>query len=258
MNALSNILIYYNNSRQDDLYREVTGNILKNLKRIENASIYDLAEMCFVSTTTISRLCKRLGYKNFMDFKLELSGAVKKYAYMNRHIPINSLEKGEDEFEAYFRILDKQIQMFKSDLDKSYLGKIADAIQACRKVSIYTHGTSAAELSLQTDLVIGGKETVMLLDTGDQISDAASLDEDCFVFVSVPSLIDSSPIEEIIRVAKGKKAKVFVLTTSRYASFLKNADYSYCFDGMLHIIDMHCISIYIHFLTMTYRKKYID
>lgn len=258
MNALNNILIYYNNSRQDDLYREVTGNILKNIKRIENASIYDLAEMCFVSTTTISRLCKRLGYKNFMDFKLELSGAVKKYAYMNRHIPINSLEKGEDEFEAYFRILNKQVETFRSELDKAYLGKVADAIHACRKVSIYTYGTSAAELSLQTDLVISGKETVMLLDTGDQVADAASLDEDCFVFVSIPSLIDSSPIGEIIQMAKEKHAKVFVLTTSRYSSFLKKADYSYCFDGMLHIIDMHCISIYIHFLTMTYRKKYID
>ncbi len=258
MNALINILIYYNNSRQDDLYREVTGNILKNLKRVEKASIYDLAEMCFVSTTTISRLCKRLGYKNFMDFKLELSGAVKKYAYLNRHIPINALEKGEDEYEAYFRILDQQIRKFQSDLDKSYLAKIAEAMHTSRKVSIYTYGTSAAEISMQTDLVMDGIETVMLLDSGDQIADAASLDEDCFVFVSVPSLIDSSPIEEIIRVAKSQKAKIFVLTTSRYANFLKSADYSFCFDGMLHIIDMHCISIYIHFLTMTYRKKYFD
>lgn len=258
MNALSNILMYYNNSRQDDLYREVIGNILKNLKRVENASIYDLAEICFVSTTTISRLCKRLGYKNFMDFKLELSGSVKKYAYLNRHIPINAVERGEDEFDAYFRILKKQIGDFHEELDKSKLEQVADAMHGCRKVSIYTYGASAAEVSLQTDLVMNGIETVMLLDPADQIADAASLDADCFVFVSVPSLMESSPIDETIRLAKEQKAKIFVLTTSRYSSFLKYADYSYCFDGVLHIIDMHRISIYIHFLAMTYRKKYID
>jgi len=258
MNALDNMLLYFNNSKQDDLYREVVGNILKKLKKVEKASIYELAEMCFVSTTTISRLCKKLGYKNFMDFKLELSNSVKKYAYLNRYIPINSIGKSEDEFDAYFRILKKQVEEFQAELDRDLLTKIAEAMHNCRKISIYTYGTSFAELSLQSDLVMTGKETVLFLDPSDQIHDAETLDSECFAFISIPSLSESAATEEAVKIAQERNARIFVLTTSRYSAFLKYADYSYCFDGMLHLIDMYRMTLFINFLSMTYRKNYID
>lgn len=258
MNALDNMLVYFNNSKQDDLYREVIGNILKNLKKVEKASIYDLAKMCFVSTTTISRLSKKLGYKNFMDFKLELSNSVKKYAYLNRYIPINSIAKDENEFDAYFRILKKQLEEFQSELDMDFLAKIAEAMYNCRKISIYTYGTSFAELSFQSNLVMTGKETVLLLDPTDQVHDAETLDSECFAFVSVPSLSEGAATEEAVRIAKERNARIFVLTTSRYSTYLKYADFSYSFDGLLHIIDMYRIALFINFLSMTYRKMYID
>ena len=59
MHALEGLQVYYNRSKEDDIYHNVVGIILKNIHKIRECTIYDLAEMCYVSPTTISRLSRK-------------------------------------------------------------------------------------------------------------------------------------------------------------------------------------------------------
>lgn len=49
--------------------------ILSNLETAQYMSLAELAKACRVAEATTSRFCRRLGYKNFNDFKLALSKA---------------------------------------------------------------------------------------------------------------------------------------------------------------------------------------
>lgn len=42
--------------------------IIKNLHIVKDMSIRDLSEKCFVSTTSIFRLVKKLGYQGYAEF----------------------------------------------------------------------------------------------------------------------------------------------------------------------------------------------
>ena len=43
--------------------------ILENINKIPEYNITDVAEMCFVSTATISRLCRKLNYESLVTLK---------------------------------------------------------------------------------------------------------------------------------------------------------------------------------------------
>ena len=56
-----------------DVYWGAAKKILQNIYKIPESSITDVAKMCYVSTATISRLCRKLNYESFADFKKDVT-----------------------------------------------------------------------------------------------------------------------------------------------------------------------------------------
>ena len=54
---------------------KVSEYIIANTQALKNMSIQTLAKLNHVSTSTILRLCNKLGYKGFSDFKVDLIGS---------------------------------------------------------------------------------------------------------------------------------------------------------------------------------------
>ncbi len=55
---------------------KVSEYIIANTQALKNMSIQTLAKLNHVSTSTILRLCNKLGYKGFSDFKVDLIGSI--------------------------------------------------------------------------------------------------------------------------------------------------------------------------------------
>ncbi len=66
---LHQLLNYMNTNKKDDIYYQLAKTMLENINKIASLGIESLAELCFVSPSTISRFCRKLGYKNFNSFK---------------------------------------------------------------------------------------------------------------------------------------------------------------------------------------------
>lgn len=58
MDSIEKLIDYYNKSSEEDMYHNVVKHMLKHLEDLENATIYDMAEFCYSSPSTISRLVK--------------------------------------------------------------------------------------------------------------------------------------------------------------------------------------------------------
>ena len=71
-NAYYQIINYINNTETHDVFYCAANTLLNNLEKIPKSNITQVADMCFASTATISRLCRRLNYLSFNEFKQDV------------------------------------------------------------------------------------------------------------------------------------------------------------------------------------------
>lgn len=72
-NGYYQLLNYINMTDTHDVFYYATLNILDHLEEIPNSSIVQVADLCYASTATISRLCRRLNYPSFNAFKQDIA-----------------------------------------------------------------------------------------------------------------------------------------------------------------------------------------
>ena len=63
------LLSYIDCTFEKSIYYELAILLLKHEREIQNSSIDKVAQMCFASTATLSRFCRKLGFKNYNEFK---------------------------------------------------------------------------------------------------------------------------------------------------------------------------------------------
>lgn len=85
--------------------------VQSNLHVIPQMSIRELALACFVSTATVSRFVKKLGYHGYREFILELKKSDMKIDEMSSSTSINRAQYGEQ----YMLNVTKSVQMIQND-----------------------------------------------------------------------------------------------------------------------------------------------
>jgi len=63
--------------------RHIVEFVFENLQDVSNMGIVELGERTFTSTTTVKRLCRKLGIESYTDFRLQLSAEIASYDRMN-------------------------------------------------------------------------------------------------------------------------------------------------------------------------------
>ena len=97
--------------------------IIKNLHLVKNMSIRELADKCFVSTTTLFRFVQKLGYEGYSDF-IE---AVKSTEQETRKIHIPNIVRDDNYRDSYLKnvveavkvITDEKIEKFNAIFNRN-------------------------------------------------------------------------------------------------------------------------------------------
>ncbi len=99
------ILLRQNNLKKDTTYM-IANYILENINEMENISIKQLSEDCFVSTTSVIKFCSLLGFNGYTDFKRHLltSFQTRKMQLVEKHknLKIEDLLNKVKEFSIDF------------------------------------------------------------------------------------------------------------------------------------------------------------
>lgn len=257
MTGLDRLISIYNSAETGSMTKNVVSNILRNLKQIDRMNIYDLADACYVSPASISRIVKKLGYKNYSYFQKDISDCVHKYEHHNRIVPVDKI-KEENIADSFFSILENMLENIKQSLDKDAMTELAVAIHESRKIVLYAFEVSFAENFLQSDLFMSGKECAVYRNVQDMLNCAQELTENDLVIMVAPKQIEGISVKEILEKVKEKSAKVCLFTDSRHFNALKKADYQFSFDGEMRSIDAFGLQSFLCILTMEYRRLYID
>ncbi len=210
MNVLQNLLELYNHLPLDSTYRVVVQGILENLDRMQNVTIYDVAEMTNSSRTTVWRTVQKMGYNNFSEFRHALQNAVSQYTYYNRMLPAKYcsdpkllLGKIADQLKSAGNILEK-------NCPPELIEELACQIHQADKIRFYLPFQLSFVYSFQQNLAKTGKDTSYCVLLPDMLEDAANLDEHSIVFISAIEYAETLDMHSVFQKVAERKAGIWL------------------------------------------------
>ena len=258
MNVLKNMVNLYNHAPLDSTYRHALQILLMNLANLKDVTVYDLAELTSASRTTIWRLIKDMGYKNFAEFNAALSSSVSQFSLYNRMDmgkPSSNPQKCLDKIVTY---LNKGAEAF-SMIDLEKVREIADVLHSNKRISFYWMDVNPYIDALQQNLSMNGKETSIITIVPNMILDAESRDADSVVFIRVLEFTETLNIEPVFITLKNKKSIVILMSNDIDSRYEKYCDYSInkLFKGIASPGNVLCGTYFFALVNEIYRGEYI-
>lgn len=126
--------------------RHIVDFIFSNIQDVSNMGIVELGDKTFTSTTTVKRLCHKLGIDSYTDFRLALSSEIA--GYMRLSI-LEGAQSPVDRYDTVFDIINKvSDQNAKSIIDTSSLNppdtisEIIKLMGSAERIDFYGVGPS--------------------------------------------------------------------------------------------------------------------
>jgi DNA-binding MurR/RpiR family transcriptional regulator len=189
--------------------RAVLDYLIENKAVLKDFNVEKIAEAAYTSPASVVRMCKKLGYKGFKDFKIDfiLSNAkveVPTNKEYNDVILSKDSNYGRSVIENNIRILEETLKLH----DSKTLHQAAEAIMRARRVLIFGKGSSYLVCKdLEMKLRRISKFAIAQGESHEQLIDGSFLNHnDCVVFIS-----NSGKTKEIVSaalLAREKKATV--------------------------------------------------
>lgn len=258
MTSVENMLAVYNATPADSMLRSIIRRILVNLKDVGKMTIYDLADTCYTSPASISRLVKKLGYKNYSYFQKDIVDCVSKYDHHNRFIPSDSVPEDVELPVFFMDTLEGILGNLRKNLDIEEIRRLVHAIHDSEKISVYSYTGYFAEMFLQSDIFMSGKICDVFQQENEMLGHTKVLSKKDLVILLAPKCIHGMDAEKIMDAVQEKGAKVCMVANSKHMAGLKKADLKFVFEGTLHSMDMFMLQAFLCMVVMEYRRIYID
>lgn len=207
MSVMLNMLKYKEDLSMAE--RVVLDYLVENKGVLKNFNVEKIAEAAYTSPASVVRMCKKLGYKGFKDFKIDfiLSNAKVEIPDNKEYYDVilaKDTNWGKTVIENNIRILEETLKIHDPDA----LHLAAETIMRARRVLIFGKGSSYLVCKdLEMKLRRISKFAIAQGETHEQLVDASFLNQnDAVVFIS-----NSGKTKEIVSaalLAKEKKAKI--------------------------------------------------
>lgn len=127
--------------------------ILDHLEDMQNIGIKDIAKKCNVAVSSISRFCKEIGLKDFVELKELLLSTNLYFEEQSKSLSLYG------RIEDYGNKIAESIQMVKNTIDVHQLIKLCDDIKKYKRIGIFgLLKAGAVVINLQVDLLMLGKQ----------------------------------------------------------------------------------------------------
>jgi len=253
LNAIVELINHYNATQSGDTSHDIAEIMLQNLSVIRTMSIDKIAELCFTSAATLSRLARSLGFQSFSAFRANLAASFDNYPFLNHTMPPNrELMEGQSFIHAYLCNLRQVLDQLENALTPALIAQITALINQSGKICFYSQQVGDfPTLQFQYDLVMAGKAAVFLHHYEQQLENARSLDQNSLVIVCLPDTPESAQRLEALREARRRGARILLIkprlspTGARYADIIINYEESrtamdgYIYNVILSLVTMH-------------------
>lgn len=258
MDIFESMISLYNQNPSGDMNRNILGVMFKHLYDIPKMTIENAAGLAYTSPSSISRLTRALGFRNFTEFKYELGRSLEGYGFRNQIFPLAELDK-TDVKNSYLKKVSNILSFFSQEADLSLIEKAAALIDSSKKISISSFGHILMNIhQLQIDLIVSGKETFYSIVPDEQMEDASTLDENCLAILVVESNHDAyRNLVALTQKLWERKVKIIAIISSndpiieQAASLILNYPRDMTASSFLYCY------LYLNLITVEYRSAYM-
>lgn len=266
--AFYNLINFLNTAELNDVYSNAAKIILENISKIPELTITDVANLCFVSTATISRLCRKLNYESFADFKSDVTMNLR---YFNRDsirmqfdhqlpvFPVHGKTTKElfvDHFENIIDNLRATYNTIKFEKLEDIVDRIYQSQEVCFAGNFFTQSVS---MQLQIELAYLGKRCSAMYPLNSQREVVKQLSENDVIIVS--SIAGGYWIDHPDMMREISKSKAYKICITQ----VENFPYNEYFDmsvkvgtDHLSLIGKFSITYIFEVLEALYHVKYAN
>lgn len=200
MKHISLIQTFYPSfSRQE---KKIADFIMSYENSVSYMSLQEITKKINVSEATIVRFVKKIGYRGFIDFKLEVA----------KESSFTEPENSDDFIEVIHNNINKTINSTKDLINKDDVNKAIKLIEKSNNIYIYGLGASGvAAIEMQNRFLRYGKITTAIVDSHFQIMYASNTTKDDLIIVITLSGATNDLIYPLT-VAKNNKCKIIAIT----------------------------------------------
>ena len=180
---------------------EILEFIIKSPSKVATMTIQELATVTYVSTASIMRLCKKLGYSGFTELKYHLK--------TQQEPPIKSNNLSVMDMQ---QLILSEVQQTNSFINQSTIDEVTNLLLSDKNIHFFAKGISACVLNyfskyLQTCL----RKNVEYVDTHIAYLNANSMTEnDVFILCSLSGI--TAQVLKAAQIAKANGATIIAFT----------------------------------------------
>ncbi|WP_321387625.1 MurR/RpiR family transcriptional regulator [uncultured Enterococcus sp.] len=207
--------------------KRIANYILAHITEIPHIYIEDLARSAYTSHSAVIRLCKKIGYSGFRDFKLAIAEAVHSqqhtFGSVNANFPFNAQDSPMEIAKKMADLTINTINRTHAQLDNALLSRAADILSNAERIFLFSIGDSQVRgRSFQNKLIKIDKLVIIADEYRDAAWNAVRLTEkDCALFISYAGR--NAQYQNILQFFKEEKIPTILLTGNNKSELVKLA-----------------------------------
>lgn len=198
------------------LEREVADYIIKHKEKVSKMKLQELADVTYISTATISRLCKKIGERSYNDFRMNLIAAISL-----RNDPLIDFNKpflAEDSIDQVVNNMGglyvKTIHDTEQLLDYKVLSEVIDILSVSKVIDVYGVGISYQSAAMFQYKMMSLDQVVRVNhSSNDQIKQAQYSSKDT-VAIIISYSGETREICEIVDEIKKREGTIIAITST--------------------------------------------
>lgn len=214
MKYISIIESFYPSFSKSD--KKIADFFLSKKEEISYMSLQEITKKIKISEATIVRFVKKIGYKGFIDFKLEVAKQTKTLYE----------QSSGDYIENIHNNINRTINNTKELMNADDIDKAINLIQTSKNIYIFGLGASGvAAMEMENRLLRYGLFTTSVTDSQFQIMYAATVTKDDLIIV-ISLSGESLELVYPLTLAKNNKCKIISITNHAMSTIAKLANIS--------------------------------
>lgn len=191
--------------------------ILEHLEDMQNMGIKDIAKKCNVAVSSISRFCKEVGLKDFVELKELLLSTNLYFEEQSKSLSLH------ERIEDYGNKIAESIQMVKNTIDRQQLIKLCDDINKYKRIGVFgLLKAGSVVINLQVDLLMLGKQVYTNISYTQQMQYILTADKNdlIIIFSYTGSHFDYQDLRALKKKLNAPKIWMISSNKKNYPSFV--------------------------------------
>lgn len=208
--------------------KELASFILKNKEQVINLSIQKLATDTFTSTSTIVRLCRKIGLKGYKDFKIKLSAELQQHynniSTIDPDFPFTEDDSNKEISQRILKLMKDSLNKTSQSLTNELLEQAVREITQAKKIGLFAYGdTYISALSFQNKLMkINYQVNLPILSDESKFLAANFTKNDCAILISYSGR--SKTTFELAKILRLNGCQIITVTSDANSEIAKLSD----------------------------------